>query len=147
MLGIDAFQPTCLIADLFGDAHDSSKNGIAKGRLSVQGGGRLERVAGQGQQRYESLCVQRMKQDADTDEQHSPTEYVDDYEEPLTECSSEVAQEELGDEPRSIILSMLAQVTKGMDLHRIAFPTFVLEPRSMLERITDFMSHPQLILQ
>lgn len=60
---------------------------------------------------------------------------------------SDVAREELGEEPRSIILAMLSQVTKGMDLHRIAFPTFVLEPRSMLERITDFMTHPQLILR
>jgi oxysterol-binding protein-related protein 8 len=33
----------------------------------------------------------------------------------------------------------------GMDLSRVTFPTFVLEPRSMLERITDFMSHPDLI--
>ena len=33
----------------------------------------------------------------------------------------------------------------GMDLHRVPFPTFVLEPRSMLERIADFMSHPDLL--
>lgn len=33
----------------------------------------------------------------------------------------------------------------GMDLQKVSFPTFVLEPRSMLERITDFMSHPDLI--
>ena len=33
----------------------------------------------------------------------------------------------------------------GMDLQKVTFPTFVLEPRSMLERITDFMSHPDLI--
>ena len=33
----------------------------------------------------------------------------------------------------------------GMDLSRVTFPTFVLEPRSMLERITDFMAHPDLI--
>lgn len=32
-----------------------------------------------------------------------------------------------------------------MDLHKVTFPTFVLEPRSMLERITDFMSHPDLL--
>ena len=32
-----------------------------------------------------------------------------------------------------------------MDLQKVTFPTFVLEPRSMLERITDFMSHPDLI--
>lgn len=30
--------------------------------------------------------------------------------------------------------------------HRVTLPTFVLEPRSMLERITDFMAHPELIL-
>ena len=34
-----------------------------------------------------------------------------------------------------------------MDLHKVTLPTFVLEPRSMLERITDFMSHPELVLQ
>lgn len=32
-----------------------------------------------------------------------------------------------------------------MDLSRVTFPTFVLEPRSMLERITDFMAHPDLL--
>lgn len=32
-----------------------------------------------------------------------------------------------------------------MDLSRVAFPTFVLEPRSMLERITDFMAFPDLL--
>lgn len=32
-----------------------------------------------------------------------------------------------------------------MDLSKIALPTFVLEPRSLLERITDFFSHPELI--
>jgi oxysterol-binding protein-related protein 8 len=33
-----------------------------------------------------------------------------------------------------------------MDLTRITLPTFVLEPKSMLERITNFMSHPELLL-
>jgi hypothetical protein len=32
-----------------------------------------------------------------------------------------------------------------MDLTKIALPTFVLEPRSLLERITDFFAHPDLI--
>jgi hypothetical protein len=55
--------------------------------------------------------------------------------------------DQLDEEPKSIILSMLSQVKLGMDLHKIHFPTFVLEPRSMLERITDFVSHPHLILR
>ncbi|KAG0171437.1 hypothetical protein DFQ28_002702 [Apophysomyces sp. BC1034] len=54
--------------------------------------------------------------------------------------------EELEDGSRSILLGLAAQLTKGMDLQRVTLPTFVLEPRSMLERITDFMSHPDLIL-
>ncbi|KAI0344270.1 Oxysterol-binding protein [Trametopsis cervina] len=51
----------------------------------------------------------------------------------------------LDEQEGSIILSMISQLRVGMDLHKVTFPTFVLEPRSMLERITDFMSHPDLI--
>ncbi|KAG8856938.1 hypothetical protein FRB96_006201 [Tulasnella sp. 330] len=51
----------------------------------------------------------------------------------------------LDQEQGNIIQSMISQLRIGMDLQRISFPTFVLEPRSMLERITDFMSHPELV--
>jgi hypothetical protein len=36
-------------------------------------------------------------------------------------------------------------LTVGMDLHKVTILTFVLDPRSMLERMTDFMAHPDLI--
>ncbi|CAG8666959.1 3103_t:CDS:2, partial [Dentiscutata erythropus] len=55
--------------------------------------------------------------------------------------------EVLDEKPRRIILGLIAQIRKGTELHRIALPAFVLEPRSMLERITDFMSHSDLILR
>ncbi|KAJ2252666.1 Oxysterol-binding protein OBPa [Coemansia sp. RSA 455] len=58
-----------------------------------------------------------------------------------------VVEEELDEEPRSIILSMIGQLRKDMDLSRITFPTFVLEPRSFTERVTDFMSHPDFLIQ
>ncbi|KAJ7051229.1 hypothetical protein C8F01DRAFT_1176332 [Mycena amicta] len=51
----------------------------------------------------------------------------------------------LDEDEGSIVLSLISQLRVGMDLSRVTFPTFVLEPRSMLERITDFMSHPDLI--
>ncbi|KAF9651982.1 Oxysterol-binding protein [Thelephora ganbajun] len=51
----------------------------------------------------------------------------------------------LDEDEGSIISSLIAQLRVGMDLSRVTFPTFVLEPRSMLERITDFMAHPDLI--
>lgn len=68
----------------------------------------------------------------------------------LIECEAEENQsdiEYIDEEPRNVILGMLSQLKKGMDLHKVPFPTFVLEPRSMLERITDFVSHPHLIMK
>ncbi|KAJ3414142.1 hypothetical protein HDV05_007004 [Chytridiales sp. JEL 0842] len=51
----------------------------------------------------------------------------------------------LDEEPRSILLGLISQLRKGSDLARVTLPTFVLEPRSMCERITDFFSHPEFI--
>lgn len=51
----------------------------------------------------------------------------------------------LDEDEGSLISSLISQLRYGMDLSRVTFPTFVLEPRSMLERITDFLSHPDLI--
>jgi len=48
---------------------------------------------------------------------------------------------------RLSIESSLSPCRIGMDLSKVSFPTFVLEPRSMLERITDFMSHPELVFR
>jgi len=33
-----------------------------------------------------------------------------------------------------------------MDLSRVTLPTFILEPKSFLEKLTDFMTHPDLVL-
>lgn len=64
-------------------------------------------------------------------------------------CQNKVEQdndeEVLDEEPKNILLALISQLRIGMDLHRVTLPTFVLEPRSMLERITDFLSHPDLI--
>lgn len=54
--------------------------------------------------------------------------------------------EVLEDDNRSIIMGLIAQLRKGTDLSRVTLPTFVLEPRSLLEKITDFMSHPELVV-
>lgn len=55
--------------------------------------------------------------------------------------------EVLEDDNKSIIMGLIAQLRKGTDLSRVTLPTFVLEPRSMLEKITDFMSHPDLLVR
>ncbi|KAG0306479.1 hypothetical protein BGZ98_002297 [Dissophora globulifera] len=61
---------------------------------------------------------------------------------PADEDNTEV----LDEGGKSILMGIIAQLGKSTDLHRVTLPTFVLEPRSMLERITDFMSHPELII-
>ncbi|KAI9502153.1 Oxysterol-binding protein OBPa [Coemansia spiralis] len=58
-----------------------------------------------------------------------------------------VVEEDLDDGSRSIIKSIISQLCKDMDLSRITFPTFVLEPRSFTERVTDFMSHPDFLIE
>jgi hypothetical protein len=55
--------------------------------------------------------------------------------------------EVLEEDNRSIIMGLIAQLRKGTDLSRVTLPTFVLEPRSMLEKFTDFMGHPELVVQ
>lgn len=53
--------------------------------------------------------------------------------------------EDLDEENGTILLHLISQLRIGMDLSKVTLPTFVLEPRSMLERITDFLSYPDLI--
>ncbi|KAL9939331.1 hypothetical protein V8E36_002144 [Tilletia maclaganii] len=53
--------------------------------------------------------------------------------------------EQLDEESGNILLALIGQLRIGMDLSKVTLPTFVLEPRSMLERITDFMTHPDLV--
>jgi hypothetical protein len=74
--------------------------------------------------------------------------YPDDDSSTLPGIEAESAEEleTLDEAPQSIVLEMLKNLKKGADLSKITFPIFVLEPRSMLERITDFMSHPDLLI-
>lgn len=53
--------------------------------------------------------------------------------------------EKLDDEPRNLLLALISEIRIGMDLSRITLPTFILEPRSMLEKLTDFMTHGELL--
>jgi hypothetical protein len=60
--------------------------------------------------------------------------------------TDDVDEKEVLDEKQgSIIMGIIAQLRKGSDLSKVTLPTFVLEPRSLLERLADFMSHPELL--
>ena len=53
-------------------------------------------------------------------------------------------EEKLDDKPKSIMMSMIKQLKTGMDLSKVTLPTFILEPRSFLEKGSDFMLHGQI---
>ncbi|KAJ2897292.1 hypothetical protein MKZ38_004803 [Zalerion maritima] len=46
----------------------------------------------------------------------------------------------------NVLMHLISQLRPGADLSRVVLPTFILEPRSMLERITNFMCHPEMLL-
>ncbi|TVY41250.1 Oxysterol-binding protein-like protein, partial [Lachnellula subtilissima] len=46
----------------------------------------------------------------------------------------------------NVLSHIISQLRPGADLSRVVLPTFILEPRSMLERITNFMAHPEMLL-
>lgn len=46
----------------------------------------------------------------------------------------------------SVISHLLSQVKIGMDLTKVALPTFILERRSLLEMYADFFAHPDLFI-
>uniref|UniRef100_A0A060TAL5 ARAD1B01320p n=1 Tax=Blastobotrys adeninivorans TaxID=409370 RepID=A0A060TAL5_BLAAD len=54
--------------------------------------------------------------------------------------------DELDGEGQNIILGIINQLRMGSDLSRITLPTFILERKSMLERITNQLQHPDLLL-
>jgi len=72
-----------------------------------------------------------------------PSPSVQDDGGPVASADADV----LDDEPRNLILSIISQLRPGVNLSRIPLPTFILEPRSMLEKLTDFMAHGELLIQ
>ncbi|KAI5967959.1 OSH6 [Candida margitis] len=55
--------------------------------------------------------------------------------------------DEVDNEGQSILMGIIAQLRPGMDLTKITLPTFILEKKSMLERITNFFQIPDLLLE
>lgn len=55
------------------------------------------------------------------------------------------ALEEIEDENKSILWALLKQVKPGMDLSRVTLPTFILEPRSFLDKLSDFYFHADIL--
>lgn len=55
--------------------------------------------------------------------------------------------DELDNDGQSILMGIISQLRLGSDLSKITLPTFILEKKSMLERITNFFQIPEILLQ
>ena len=53
--------------------------------------------------------------------------------------------ETVSEENKSLVWVLLKQLRPGMDLSRVALPTFVLEPRSFLNKLSDYYCHADLL--
>ncbi|CAK7898765.1 oxysterol-binding protein homolog 7 [[Candida] anglica] len=71
----------------------------------------------------------------------------------LSKSAADIADEdtsdidEVDDGGRSILSGIIAQLRPGMDLTKITLPTFILEKKSMLERITNFFHTPDILIE
>lgn len=55
--------------------------------------------------------------------------------------------DEIDTENQSILMGIISQLRPGCDLTRITLPTFILEKKSMLERITNAFFTPHILLE
>ena len=62
--------------------------------------------------------------------------------------AGEAAQTEtVSEENKSLIWTLLKQVRPGMDLSKVVLPTFILEPRSFLDKLSDYYYHADFLSQ
>ncbi|XP_012280380.1 oxysterol-binding protein-related protein 8 isoform X5 [Orussus abietinus] len=85
------------------------------------------------------------KEEEDEEERINETPYVANENEVLGTAGEVVA--ELQEEQKSLIWFLLKQVRPGMDLSKVVLPTFILEPRSFLEKLADSYYHADLLSQ
>ncbi|XP_026325549.1 oxysterol-binding protein-related protein 8-like [Hyposmocoma kahamanoa] len=55
--------------------------------------------------------------------------------------------EEVAEENKSLLWFLLKQVRPGMDLSKVVLPTFILEPRSFLDKLSDNYYHADMLTQ
>ncbi|KAK5575108.1 hypothetical protein RB653_010364 [Dictyostelium firmibasis] len=74
----------------------------------------------------------------------SPTDSLMNGEQSTSPPSPPI-EEVLEEEPRNLLISLLSELKIGVDLSRVPLPTFILEPRSLLEKFTDNMIHGDIL--
>ncbi|XP_055333695.1 oxysterol-binding protein-related protein 8-like isoform X2 [Paramacrobiotus metropolitanus] len=72
------------------------------------------------------------------------TSYVLNHKEELGQHGKGL-EEKLPEEERSLFWHLLLQVRPGMDLSKVVLPTFILDPRSLLDKLSDYYYHADLL--
>ncbi|XP_062338703.1 oxysterol-binding protein-related protein 8 isoform X3 [Osmerus eperlanus] len=81
----------------------------------------------------------------DLDEALRETPYLEQSHEELGEAGEASQTETVSEENKSLIWTLLKQVRPGMDLSKVVLPTFILEPRSFLDKLSDYYFHADFL--
>uniref|UniRef100_A0A452SVC6 Oxysterol-binding protein n=1 Tax=Ursus americanus TaxID=9643 RepID=A0A452SVC6_URSAM len=73
------------------------------------------------------------------------TTYVEQVHEEFGELGQASQVETVSEENKSLMWVLLKQLRPGMDLSRVVLPTFILEPRSFLDKLSDYYYHADLL--
>ncbi|EMP38167.1 Oxysterol-binding protein-related protein 8, partial [Chelonia mydas] len=73
------------------------------------------------------------------------TTYMEQIHEELGEAGEACQTETVSEENKSLIWMLLKQVRPGMDLSKVVLPTFILEPRSFLDKLSDYYYHADFL--
>uniref|UniRef100_A0A7N8YRC6 Oxysterol-binding protein n=1 Tax=Mastacembelus armatus TaxID=205130 RepID=A0A7N8YRC6_9TELE len=89
--------------------------------------------------------------DMDQSDELSPgpqaTAYVEQCREEMGEAGETSQVETVSEENKGLIWGLLKQLRPGMDLSKVVLPTFILEPRSFLDKLSDYYYHADLLSQ
>uniref|UniRef100_A0AAY4DER9 Oxysterol-binding protein n=1 Tax=Denticeps clupeoides TaxID=299321 RepID=A0AAY4DER9_9TELE len=110
------------------DAHEDSEN------AANENGGRLSEESD-------------MDQSDDLPPNLQATAYIEQAQEEMGEAGEASQVETVSEENKGLIWTLLKQLRPGMDLSKVVLPTFILEPRSFLDKLSDYYYHASLLSQ
>uniref|UniRef100_A0A452J7Q8 Oxysterol-binding protein n=1 Tax=Gopherus agassizii TaxID=38772 RepID=A0A452J7Q8_9SAUR len=83
----------------------------------------------------------------DVSQERRGTTYMEQIYEEFGETGESSQTETVSEENKSLMWILLKQLRPGMDLSRVVLPTFILEPRSFLNKLSDYYYHADLLSQ
>ncbi|XP_075894242.1 oxysterol-binding protein-related protein 5 isoform X2 [Nelusetta ayraudi] len=95
----------------------------------------------------------RLTEESDVEQSDEPspgpqaTAYVEQSTEEMAEAGEASQVETVSEENKGLIWGLLKQLRPGMDLSKVVLPTFILEPRSFLDKLSDYYYHADLLSQ